>query len=332
MNAIPHSRPARWPGLLLTFVLAALAYALGQWLPLIGGAVIGIVLGIALGAFLPQRARFAPGIAFASKQLLQMSVVLLGFGLDLGQVLRTGTQSLAVTLVTLSVAFIVAWALGRLLGIRGNLAALIGIGTAICGGSAIAAASPILEADEHDIAYSISVIFLFNVIAVLLFPPLGHLLHLTEQGFGLWAGTAINDTSSVVAAGYHYGKVAGDDATIVKLARATLIVPICLVLIAWRHRQSAASLATLAKTFPWFIGWFLLASALRSANMVPASVLPALHTLASFLIVVALTAIGLSANLRRIAATGPRPLLLGLGAWVAVAVASLLMQAVLGQV
>lgn len=325
----------RWPGLLLTAALALVALALGHALPLIGGAVIGIVLGIAVGSLFPPSPRFAPGIAFAGKQVLQASIVLLGFGLNLGQVVHTGLHSLAVTLITLAVAFLGAWALGRWLKVPGKLALLVGVGTAICGGSAIAAVTPIVKPDEHETAYAISTIFLFNVVAVLLFPPLGHLLGLSDAGFGLWAGTAINDTSSVVAAGYQYSRAAGDYATIVKLTRATLIVPICLALVAWqawRHQREGGGGFRLMQAFPWFILWFLVASALRSAGAVPAAALPSLHGLAEFMIVAAMTAIGLSANLRRMAATGPRPILLGLGVWAAVASASLLVQLGTGQV
>ncbi|MET0331243.1 MAG: putative sulfate exporter family transporter, partial [Dyella sp.] len=162
----------------------------------------------------------------------------------------------------------------------------------------------------------------------------GHLMHLSDLGFGLWAGTAINDTSSVVAAGYSYSKQAGDFATIVKLTRATLIIPVCLVLalaVAWHSKKQGASDFSLRKIFPWFILWFLVASAVRSAGLIPTAILPWLHLLAEFLIIVALTAIGLSANLRKMAATGPRPILLGLGVWVAVAVSSLLVQLAMGQ-
>lgn len=324
-----------WPGLLLAAALAGIAMALGSAFPLIGGAVIGIVLGIVLTTVFPPTPRFVPGIAFAAKHVLQASVVLLGFGLNLGQVARTGLHSLAVTLVTLGVAFLSAWAMGRWLKVSGKLTALIGVGTAICGGSAIAAAAPILKPEEHETAYAISTIFLFNVAAVLLFPTLGHLLGLSDTGFGLWAGTAINDTSSVVAAGYQYSQVAGDYATIVKLTRATLIVPVCLALVAWqawRHQREGGGGFRLLPSFPWFILWFLAASAARSAGAVPAAALPDLHDLAEFLIVAALTAIGLSAQLRRMAAAGPRPILLGLGVWAAVALASLLVQVGTGQI
>ena len=323
-----------WPGLLLAAALAGIAMALGSAFPLIGGAVIGIVLGIVLTTVFPPTPRFVPGIAFAAKHVLQASVVLLGFGLNLGQVARTGLHSLAVTLVTLGVAFLSAWAMGRWLKVSGKLTALIGVGTAICGGSAIAAAAPILKPEEHETAYAISTIFLFNVAAVLLFPPLGHLIGLSDTGFGLWAGTAINDTSSVVAAGYQYSHAAGDYATIVKLTRATLIVPVCLVLVAWqawRHQREGGGGFRLLPSFPWFILWFLVASAARSAGAVPAAVRPVLDDLAEFMIVAALTAIGLSARLRRMAAAGPRPILLGLGVWASVALASLLVQLGTGQ-
>jgi uncharacterized integral membrane protein (TIGR00698 family) len=327
------------PGLLLTVVLAALAQALGLAFPLLGGAVLGIVLGMAAATAFRVPPVLVPGIAFAGKRVLQTSVVLLGFGLNLGQVARTGFDSLAVTACTMAAAFISAWVLGKLLGTGGKLTLLIGVGTAICGGSAIAAVAPIVEPDEHEIAYAISTIFLFNVLAVLLFPPLGHALGLSDRGFGLWAGTAINDTSSVVAAGYHYSRAAGDYATVVKLTRATLIVPVSIAVIVWAARgrkrgavnEGEGSGFHFAKVFPWFILWFALASAVASLGVLPQRWLPVLHGAASFLITVALTGIGLAANFRKMAVTGLRPLLLGLLVWIAVAVTSLLVQVVQGQ-
>ena len=327
------------PGLLLAVTIGVVALVLGRYAPLIGGPVIGIVLGIIVRNLVTPPARCNPGIAFAGKKVLQWSIIALGFGLSLDQVVKTGFASLSVTLVTMTVAFITAWLLGRWLGVHGKLAILIGVGTAICGGSAIAAATPIIRADDHDTAFAISTIFLFNVIAVLLFPLLGHLLHMTDLGFGLWAGTAINDTSSVVAAGYSYSKAAGDFATIVKLTRATLIIPVCLVLAlavaASERRKLQASGSggqfSLARIFPWFILWFLVASAIRTVGLIPVAIQPVLHVGAEFLIIVALTAIGLSANVRRMISSGPRPILLGLAVWVAVALSSLGVQVVLNQ-
>jgi len=328
-----------FPGLLLAVAIGLLAFLLGHREPLIGGPVFGIVLGVLARNLFSPGERFDPGIRFGGQQILQWSIVTLGFALSLSQVARTGLESLWVTLVTMSMAFLAAWLLGRGLGVHNKLAILIGVGTAICGGSAIAAVTPIIEPDDHDTAFAISTIFLFNLVAVLLFPLLGHLMHLSDRGFGLWAGTAINDTSSVVAAGYSYSHAAGNYATIVKLTRSTLIIPICLVLAFYvatrekrRHKeQKHLGHFSLAHIFPWFILWFLVASAARTARVIPGDVLPALHILAEFMLIVALTAVGLAANLRRMARTGLRPIVLGLGVWVVVAVSSLLVQLVSGQ-
>ncbi|GLQ90404.1 hypothetical protein GCM10007898_39800 [Dyella flagellata] len=324
---------------MLAIGIAMAAWWLGRLVPLIGGPVFGIVIGIAVRNLLSPGDSFNPGIQFASKQILQWSIIALGFGLSLTQVAKTGLESLSVTLVTMTVAFVSAWLLGRTMKVHDKLQVLIGVGTAICGGSAIAAVTPIIKPDDHDTAFAISTIFLFNIVAVLLFPLLGHALHLSDLGFGLWAGTAINDTSSVVAAGYSYSTAAGDYATIVKLTRATLIIPICLVLaivVAMRHKRAAKQDGvtgdfSLRRIFPWFILWFLVASAVRTAGLVPTAIQPAIHLSAEFMIIVALTAIGLSANLRKMASTGVRPILLGLGVWAAVSISSLLVQLVIGQ-
>jgi uncharacterized integral membrane protein (TIGR00698 family) len=339
VSATPIDEPLRggaglWPGLALAVAIALVALWLGRMLPLVGGPVFGIVLGIVVRNAVVPGPAFRPGIAFASKQVLQWSIIALGFGLSLDHVARTGLQSLSVTLVTITVAFVSAWLLERMLRVPGKLGLLIGVGTAICGGSAIAAVTPIVRADEHDTAFAISTIFLFNVVAVLVFPLLGHLMQLSDLGFGLWAGTAINDTSSVVAAGFSYSKVAGDYATIVKLTRATLIIPICLALAlfeAWRHKRHGNAEFSLRRIFPWFILWFLVASAVRTAGWIPQAWQGDLHLAAEFLIIVALSAIGLSSDLRRMAASGARPILLGLGVWAAVALSSLGVQYLGGQ-
>ena len=319
----------------LAALVALAAWGVGLALPLLGAAVAAIVLGVLVRALFAPGPGFDPGIRFTGRKVLQWSIVGLGFGLDVGEVARTGLESLGVLLGTLLVAFGAAWALGRLLKVPGKLTVLVGVGTAICGGSAIAAVAPIIRPQDHETAFAISTIFLFNLVAVLLFPALGHWMHLSDAGFGLWAGTAINDTSSVVAAGYAYSDAAGDYATIVKLTRATMIVPVCIAiaaLVAWRGGGAAAGARPgLGRVFPWFILWFLAASALRSAGLVPAALLPWLHTAAVALMVLALGAIGLSADLRRMRAAGARPILLGLGVWAAVATGSLALQFAGGQ-
>lgn len=323
-----------WPGLLLAVAIAVIAFGLGRWLPLVGGPVFGIILGVLVSnLWAPPSAVCQPGIRFAGKKILQWSIVALGLGLSLTQVAQTGMESLSVTIVTVIAAFASALLLGRLLGIPSKLKMLIGAGTAICGGSAIAAVTPIIKADEDETAFAISTIFLFNLVAVLVFPALGHWMQMSPEGFGLWAGTAINDTSSVVAAGYSYGQVAGDYATIVKLTRATLIIPMCLILAAveaWRHKKQGGGDFDLRKIIPWFIVWFVVASGVRTMGWIPETWQPTIHSGAEFLIIIALSAIGLSANLRRMAATGWRPIGLGFGVWVAVALSSLATQHLVG--
>jgi uncharacterized integral membrane protein (TIGR00698 family) len=240
---------------------------------------------------------------------------------------------------TLSTAFLAAYGFGRLMGIPWNLKALIGVGTAICGGSAIAAISPIIEADEMEIAYSISTIFLFNIIAVLIFPPLGHLLGFSDTAFGLWAGTAINDTSSVVAAGYAFSNVAGAYATIVKLTRTTMIIPISLifsVMVSIQKKKDATNNGkvnySLKKIFPWFILWFLAASLLNTLGLFNVTAVKYINTLGKFMIVMALSAVGLSADFKKMLKTGVKPLILGLIVWFTVTVVSLIVQFITGQI
>ncbi|WP_125152053.1 YeiH family protein [Clostridium rectalis] len=316
-----------YKGIIFSFIIALISTGLGKKLPIIGGAVFGIVIGVIINNTIGKPDSTKKGIAFVSKKVLQWSIVLLGAGLSFNQVKETGMESLSVTVVTISVAFLSAFLIGKFLNVPSHLKSLIGVGTAICGGSAIAAISPIIEADEQDIAYSISTIFFFNIIAVLIFPPLGHLLNLTDKGFGLWAGTAINDTSSVVAAGYVFSNAAGEFATIVKLTRATLIIPIALIFaLITAYRKKQESNFRLKKIFPWFILWFLIASILNTVGIIPKVSIPYINEVGKFMIVMALSAIGLSANFKDMIKSGVKPIFLGLIVWFNVAVSSLIVQ------
>ena len=244
---------------------------------------------------------------------MQASIIILGGTLNLNQIAKTGASSFFVMLFTISAAFIIAYLVGKLLKIDTNLKSLIGVGTAICGGSAIAAVSSVINADEHDVAYSISTIFLFNVIAVLLFPMLGHLLKLTDYGFGLFAGTAINDTSSVVAAGYTFSNSAGDFATIVKLTRTTMIIPISIVFMIYtiisRKKSSEAGVKfNIKKIFPWFILGFLAMALINSSGIINEILSSYIKETAKFMIIMALSAIGLKTDLKRMIHIGPKPL------------------------
>ncbi|MFN2630033.1 MAG: YeiH family protein [Gaiellaceae bacterium] len=254
------------------------------------------------------------------------AIVLLGTGLPLGQVVRVGGRSLPVMLGTLAMALLGAALFGRLLAVSPRLRTLIGVGTGICGASAIAAVSGIVAATGSEIAYAISTIFVFNVVAVVLFPPLGHLLHLSQRGFGLWTGTAVNDTSSVVAAAFAYGHSAGAQAVVVKLTRTTLIIPIALGLSTLRAREDSSRGVSTRRLVPWFLVWFILAAALETGGLIPAGLHRPLSDAALALITVALAGVGLSSDLARMRTIGARPLLLGAVLWVGVACTSLALQ------
>lgn len=319
-------------GILFSFIFAVPAYFLGEVYPIIGGPVFGILLGI-FAAGIKRPAAFEVGISFTGKKILQYSIILLGFEMNLFHVLDIGAKSFSVMIFTLLTAFFVAYFFGRMLKLDFKTTILIGAGTAICGGSAIAAVAPVIEAKDKDIAFSISTIFLFNVIAVFLFPFLGHLWGLSDTGFGMWAGTAINDTSSVVAAGYSYSNEAGSYATIVKLTRALMIVPVCLFFaFLMAHKKTKDSSPKLTKIFPWFILWFVVASIINTTGILPFVVSHILGNAGKFAIILAMSAIGLHTNIKSLLKNGLRPILLGLSCWFAVALVSLIVQHAIGLV
>jgi uncharacterized integral membrane protein (TIGR00698 family) len=323
------------PGLAVVVALGAAATGLGRLAPVVGAPVIAVLLGIAARFVFDPGAWAVKGLAVGSRTPLQLAIVLLGAGLGLGTVLRVGASSLPVMLGTLAVALALGRVVGRALHIEAPLRTLVTVGTGICGASAIAAVASVIEVESADLAYAISTIFVFNIAAVMLFPVIGHALGLGQQAFGLWAGTAVNDTSSVVAAGYAYGHAAGAHAVVVKLTRTTLIVPIVMALAAIEHRrrppESGRRGPRWARLVPPFLLLFLVASAANSLGVVGKTAAHDLGQVAVFLIAVALAAVGLSTQPRRIAATGPRPLVLGAILWIAVASASLLLQAATGR-
>ena len=314
------------PGFILVATLSIIAYLLGSLVPLVGGPVFGILIGM-LVALWQRPVVFEAGILFLSKKLLPVSIILLGFEMNLFHVFDIGSQSLYIIVFTLSAAFITAWIFGHYFKLEGNTIILIGVGTAICGGSAIAATAPVISATERDVAYSISTIFLFNIAAVFIFPFAGHFMGMSDVGFGMWAGTAINDTSSVVAAGYSYSDEAGNFATIVKLTRALMIVPITVVLaLVAARNNSGNSTFSLIKIFPWFILGFLATSIVNTAGIIPANLGTTLAQTGKFFIIMAMTAIGLNTRLHHLVNNGVKPVLLGLSCWVAVALVSIVAQ------
>jgi uncharacterized integral membrane protein (TIGR00698 family) len=310
---------------------------LGGLAPVVGAPVFGVLSGIAIAVVRKPSARFKPGIAFTSKKVLQSSIVLMGLGLSLGQVLSTGARSMPVLLGTLAAALIMAWVAGRMLGLRGNARTLIGVGTAICGASAIAATDAVIDADEADVSYAIATIFAFNVVAVLLYPTLGHLLGFSQRSFGLWAGTAINDLSSVAAACTIYGHAAASYGVIVKLTRTLAIIPVCLGLAAvreWRGKditeRSVARRVNVRRIVPGFIAAFLIAVAANTIGLIPVAWHHDLSDLATWMITAALAAVGLSTDVHHIRRAGLRPLALGAVLWITVGLTSLGLQALTG--
>lgn len=333
------------PGILVCLAIAVPAWFIGKQFPVIGGPVTAILVGMVIAMFWDNKGKAEAGIRFTSKKILQAAVVLLGFGLNFGVVLQTGKQSLPIILSTITTSLVIAWALHKVMLIPGDISTLIGVGSSICGGSAIAATAPVIDANDDDVAQAISVIFFFNVIAAIIFPMLGNVLGFdTTSGdaFGIFAGTAINDTSSVTAAAstwdsmHSLGTQTLDKAVTVKLTRTLAIIPITLVLAVYRAKKENkenASGFSMKKSFPMFILYFVLASVITTVAVsagVDAGIFAPLKELSKFCIIMAMAAIGLNSNLIKLVKSGGKPILLGACCWAGITVVSLLMQHVLG--
>ncbi len=313
------------PGIALAALIAIPAWLLGKAFPVIGSPVLGILFGMVL-AFWKRPEFFHDGVQYTSKKLLQYSIILLGFDMNLFNVFKVGKQTLVLMCFTLTAAFLTAFVAGKLLKLDGNTKTLIGVGSAICGGSAIAATAPVIHASDEEVAHSISTIFLFNVIAAFLFPFLGHVLGMSDQSFGLWAGTAVNDTSSVVAAGYSFSNAAGNLAVIVKLTRTLMIVPVTLVLAFYTSKKAAGKQQgsySIVKIFPWFVLGFVAASIINTFLPMPAGMSSFLSQTGKFVIVMAMASIGLNTNLVKLVKSGGKPILLGFICWAVLSLTSL---------
>ena len=321
------------PGVGLCAAIAIPCWFLGEALPVVGGPVFAILIGMVIALWWKQPARgtVQDGIAFTAKKVLQYAVILLGFGLNLAQIAAVGAESLPIILTTIATALIVGYILYRVLSVDSAIATLIAVGSSICGGSAIAATAPVIRAKDEQVAQAIALIF----------PTLGGMLGMSNEGFGLFAGTAVNDTSSVTAAaaawdGMHPDSNALDDATIVKLTRTLAIIPITLVLgIVMARKEGADGLGnfSLKRAFPMFILFFLVASIITTiavAAGADAAVFAPLKTLSKFFIIMAMAAIGLNTDLVKLVKSGGKPILMGLICWICIAGASLGMQHLLG--
>ena len=342
-------------GLLLCIVIAGIATFMsglsigGFSLEVIGAPVFAILIGMIITLLMPNLAsddKMKDGVKFTSKKILQWAVIILGFSLNLGTIAKVGTQSLPVIVCTIATSLIVAAIMKKVLNMDSKVSTLIGVGSSICGGSAIAATAPVIDADDEEIAQSISVIFLFNVLAALIFPTLGHAIGMGSEGFAVFAGTAVNDTSSVTAAAstaegiYNCNSILSTAVT-VKLTRTLAIIPITLVLAFVRMQQAkkqgnAKNNFSFKKIFPWFILFFVGASIITTVvGIIPASgftaayatiFVPAMKWLAKFFIAMAMCAIGLNTNIVQLVKKGGKPILMGFCCWIMISIVSIAVQ------
>lgn len=314
------------PGIALSVAVALVAVFLESLLPIhvIGAAVIAMFMGMIINHFLGSRSFLSSGLKFTSKKILKFAIILLGLSLNITTILYVGKMSLVVMVFTLATCFGGGYFIGKALKLNWKLSNLISAGTGICGGSAIAAIASTIDADDSDVAYAMSATFLFDMAMIVLFPIMGRALGMSDEAFGIWAGTAVNDTSSVVATGYAFSEAAGDFATMVKLTRTLSIIPTVItfafISLHLKKKELAQSGAgqrelkakfSISKIFPWFILGFLALSIVASVFDIPTEFVSGTKSLSKFLMVCALAAIGLNTSFATMKKSGIRPMIHG---------------------
>ncbi len=332
-------------GIVVSVAVAAVACFIENLLPihLIGGAVIAMFIGMLVNHFIGKNAFLAPGIKFTSKKILKFAIILLGISLNINTILHVGKLSLVVMVFTLATCFGGGYFIGKALGLNWKLSNLISAGTGICGGSAIAAIAPTIDAEDSDVAYAMSATFLFDMAMIVLFPIMGRAIGMNAEAFGIWAGTAVNDTSSVVATGYAFSEAAGDFATMVKLTRTLSIIPTVLTFAiiqmnikrkeAIKVGKSAKEIKTsfsFSKIFPWFILGFLAMSIVASIFTIPAEIVSTTKSASKFLMVCALAAIGLNTSFKDMKKSGIKPMIHGFIISALVVIVALVVEIALG--
>lgn len=333
-------------GLLLCLAIAIPSWFLGKAFPIIGGAVIAILAGMIVTIFFKKKGSFEAGIKFTSKKILQWAVILLGFGLNLNVIVETGKQSLPIIVCTIATSLIIAFILHKAMHIPSNISTLVGVGSSICGGSAIAATAPVIDADDEEVAQAISIIFFFNVVAAIVFPAFGNAIGFdttSGEAFGIFAGTAVNDTSSVTACAstwdsmFNLGSATLDKAVTVKLTRTLAIIPITLVLAFWRTKKQNSiedgKKVSMKSIFPFFILYFIAASIITTiavSNGISSDIFAPVKELSKFFIVLAMAAIGLNTDIVKLVRTGGKPLIMGLCCWIGITGISLILQHIQG--
>ena len=314
----------RWlflAGLAICFGVAGFAVALEKLIPgdLLGASIIALFTGTIINHFFhPDWLK--PALKFASKKILKAAIVLLGASLSVSTIMSVGKMTFFVMLFTFAMCFGGGYFIRKLFGLNWKLSNLISAGTGICGGSAVAAIAPVIDAEDTDIAFAMSSTFLFDMVMIALYPLMGKALGMTDIAYGIWAGTSVNDTASVVASGYAFSEAAGDFATMVKLTRTIAIIPTVLVF-AWigtrmkkkqLQAENKGQKVNLVKIIPWFIGGFLLLAVFNSVGFIPTAVSSVIKTASKFLMVTALAAIGLNTSLTDFKKAGLRPMFYGI--------------------
>ena len=320
-------------GIVLSGGIAVTAYTINLILPsgILGETLIALIIGMLLNPLVCRYEVFDSGINWTSKKILRAGIIIAGITLSFPQVIKAGKYALILMVFTLVTSFGVGYVCKNIFKINWKLASLLSVSTAICGGTAVATLGPTIRAKNRDIAYAISATFIFDIITVIAFPWIGRFLSLSDTGYGLWIGTAVNDTSSVVAAGYAFSDAAGSLATIVKLTRTLFIVPIVLIF-SWIYTKKetpsqAAEKVNIRKIFPWFILGFLAVVGIRSIGFVPDNIVALMSFLSKFFLTMALAAIGLNTSLREVIGVGIKPMIAGVIIDISVVFVSLFAQA-----
>lgn len=330
-------------GVLLSIIVAYVAINISKMVPgnLIGAGVFALLIGMLINPLIFHNDNYTEGTNFVSNRILKFAIILMGATLSFTQVFQVGKYSLFVMMFTLVVAFGGGYLIGKLFGMNWKLSGLISAGTGICGASAIGAIAPTIDAEAKDIAYAISATFLFDIIMVILFPIMGKYFGMSDLGYGLWAGTAVNDTSSVVAAGYAFSDAAGSFAIIVKLTRTLSIVPVVLIFSFINERLNAKrsieghkehTKIDLKQIFPWFILMFLFMVGLKSTGIIPGLISEQISSLSKFLMVMSLGAIGLKTNFKEVSKSGFLPMFHGFIISALVVIVAFLVQGFMGQI
>lgn len=295
------------PGVGLSFAVALVAITIAELIPVdfISATVLAIFLGVIVNNLITIPEQATPGIQFSAKRLLKGFIILLGASMNLSLIVEIGAQSLILLMFTITTAFMSSYVIGRFLNTEKRLTTLFAVGGAICGGSAITAVSPVINAKEREIAYSVSTVFLIDMFLILLIPLLSQLFNFTDLIVGLWSGTAINDTSSVVAASFSFSQGAGEFATMVKMTRTLAIIPIVIIFSVLNNKGMDSK--KVKSIFPWFIVGFAGFAVINTLGWIPEVLGNILSTLRTYLMVTALAAIGLKTDISSIKILGFKP-------------------------